>query len=220
MDGSLWAWGYNGYGQLGDGSTNNRHSPVYIGNFGSGAGTCYMPFDDVPPGHWAESYISELACAGITSGCGGSNYCPGNLVDRAQMAAFIIRAVYGESFDYSGTPHFSDVSSGHWAFKYIQKMYEEGITNGCGSNNYCPTGTVSRAQMATFIIRALYGEDFTCGSTPYFSDVPAGHWSFDYVQRLYEDTITTGCGGSNFCPTSTVTRAQMSAFLARAFLGM
>lgn len=31
-DGSLWAWGYNGYGQLGVGDTTNRNSPVLIGS--------------------------------------------------------------------------------------------------------------------------------------------------------------------------------------------
>lgn len=31
-DGSLWAWGSNGYGQLGDGTTKDSHSPVQIGS--------------------------------------------------------------------------------------------------------------------------------------------------------------------------------------------
>ena len=29
-DGTVWAWGYNGYGQLGDGSTTNRLTPVPV----------------------------------------------------------------------------------------------------------------------------------------------------------------------------------------------
>jgi len=31
-DGTLWAWGYNAYGQLGDGTTTERHSPVQVGS--------------------------------------------------------------------------------------------------------------------------------------------------------------------------------------------
>jgi len=31
-DGTVWAWGYNGYGQLGDGTTDNRRTPVQVSN--------------------------------------------------------------------------------------------------------------------------------------------------------------------------------------------
>ena len=41
-----------------------------------------------------------------------------------------------------------------------------------------------------------------------------------YIKRLAELNVTTGCGGGNYCPDSIVTRDQMAAFLARAFLGM
>jgi hypothetical protein len=37
---------------------------------------------------------------------------------------------------------------------------------------------------------------------------------------MFEDGITTGCGGGSYCPVNNVTRSQMAAFLARAFLGM
>jgi hypothetical protein len=80
-------------------------------------------------------------------------------------------AIYGDDFtDYDPNPYFSDVPSNHWAFKYIQKMYEEGITSGCDGGNFCPTQTVTREQMAVFIIRAIYGDDFTdYNPNPYFS---------------------------------------------------
>ncbi len=184
-----------------------------------GAGGCTAPFSDIT-GHWAENYIDAIYCAGITTGFPDGTYRPEDSVIRAQMAAFIIRALYGESFSYGSTPYFPDVPASHWAFKYVQRLFEDGITTGFPDGTYKPDNVVIRAQMAAFIIRALYGESFSYGSTPYFSDVPASHWAFKYVQRLFEDSITTGCGGSNYCPNNVVTRAQMAAFLSRAFLGM
>lgn len=50
---------------------------------------------------------------------------------------------------------------------------------------------------------------------PYFDDVQDTHWAFEYVQRLFEGGITTGCDATHFCPTSNVTRAEMAAFLMR-----
>jgi hypothetical protein len=122
----------------------------------SGDGVSYVEFNDVPESHWAENYIHTLFYNSITMGCGGGNFCPTQTVTREQMAVFIIRAIYGDDFtDYDPNPYFSDVPSNHWAFKYIQKMSEEGITTGCGGGNYCPAQTVTRDQMAVFLTRAF-----------------------------------------------------------------
>jgi hypothetical protein len=53
-------------------------------------------------------------------------------------------------------------------------------------------------------------------ATATFSDVPTTHWAFKWVEALYAAGITHGCGGGNFCPTSSVTRAEMAVFLAEA----
>jgi hypothetical protein len=52
--------------------------------------------------------------------------------------------------------------------------------------------------------------------TATFSDVPVTHTFFQSVEALRASGITTGCGGTNYCPDATVTRGQMAAFLARA----
>jgi len=49
-------------------------------------------FLDVPISHWAAPFIEQLAAEGITSGCGGGNYCPDDLITRASMAVFVTRA--------------------------------------------------------------------------------------------------------------------------------
>ena len=183
-------------------------------------------FVDVPPGYWAEDYIYAIYNAGITTGCSQNplKYCPQDPVTRAQMAAFIVRAVEGEpDVGYCGTGSpFSDVSPTSVFCKYIKRLSELGITLGCGEGNFCPDDTVTRNQMAAFLVRAVEGEpdaDYCDTGSP-FSDVSPSSFFCKYIKRLSELGITNGCGDGNYCPNGTVSRTQMAAFLARAFLGM
>ncbi len=50
---------------------------------------------------------------------------------------------------------FGDVPTNHWAFQHVEALVDSGITSGCGSGNYCPDATVTRAQMAVFLAKAL-----------------------------------------------------------------
>jgi hypothetical protein len=185
---------------------------------------CTAYFLDVNSSFWAYTYIRKLYCTGITLGCGGDKFCPGYNVTREQMAAFLVRAVEGEPpADYCGTSDpFNDVSYTDWSCPYIKRLAELGITLGCGNGNFCPLDNVPREQMAAFIIRALEGEPAAdyCGTSNPFQDVSYNDWACPYIKRLAELGITLGCGNNNFCPLSIVTRDQMAAFLARAFLGM
>jgi len=175
-------------------------------------------FIDVPTTHWAYNYIMAIYNNSITVGCSQTplKYCPDDYVTRGQMAAFIIRAKYGETFSYTTTPYFTDVPSTNTFFKYVQKLRDDGITVVSGT--YGVNEYVTRGQMAAFIIRAKYGENFTYTQTPYFTDVPATHGFFKYVQKLKDSGITAVSG--TYYVNNNVTRAEMAAFLARAFLGM
>jgi S-layer homology domain len=50
-------------------------------------------FTDVPTTHLFFQYVEALAAAGITSGCGGGNFCPDAAVTRGQMAVFLAKAL-------------------------------------------------------------------------------------------------------------------------------
>ncbi|MCJ7782757.1 MAG: S-layer homology domain-containing protein, partial [Desulfobacterales bacterium] len=175
-------------------------------------------FVDVLESHWAYEYIEAIYSNGITRGCSQNPlmYCPGQNVTRGQMAAFIIRAKYGENIIYTTDPYFSDVPSNHTFFKYVQRLKDDATTTVIGV--YGVDNPVTREQMAAFIIRAKYGENFTYTTTPYFSDVPSDSWAFKYVQKLKDERITTLSG--TYLAGSVVTREQMAAFIGRAFLGM
>ncbi len=96
----------------------------------------------------------------------------------------------------------------------IEAIYAEGITGGCAPQRFCPTDRVTRGQMAAFLTRAL---NLTATSSIHFSDVPASHPFATHINKLATAGITGGCGGGRYCPSTSVTRGQMAAFLTRAF---
>ena len=95
----------------------------------------------------------------------------------------------------------------------IQWLFEQGLTTGCGVDLFCPAAPVTREQMASFLVRAL-GLPGT--ATDYFTDDESSGHEAD-INALAAAGITRGCGPSTFCPTRSVTRGEMAAFLHRAF---
>jgi hypothetical protein len=53
------------------------------------------------------------------------------------------------------SPTFGDVQPGDFGYQQIEALFASGVTGGCGGGNYCPNDTVTRAQMAIFLARAL-----------------------------------------------------------------
>ena len=179
-----------------------------------------LGFVDVPLGAFAFDFIETLALSGVTGGCGGGNYCPDDSVTRAQMAVFLERGINGSGFSpppASGTV-FLDVAANDFAAAFIEQLAADGITGGCGGGNYCPNDSVTRAQMAVFLLRAMFGSGYAPPpATGVFADAPLGSFAVDWVEALAAEGISGGCGGGNFCPSDPVTRAQMAVFLVRAF---
>ncbi|PKN95171.1 MAG: hypothetical protein CVU44_00375 [Chloroflexi bacterium HGW-Chloroflexi-6] len=116
---------------------------------------------------------------------------------------------------------FVDTPIEHWAWSYVERLYNAGITGGCGNAIYCPDKTVTRAQMAVFLEKGTRGPGFTPSPATgtRFNDVPASHWAAAWVEQLAADGITGGCGAGNYCPENPVTRAQMAVFLLKSKYG-
>jgi len=116
-------------------------------------------FTDVPSTHPLFAYIQKLRELGITAGCTATEYCPDLPVTRGQMAALIIRSKLNlqntDVFPFAPTAAFTDVPTTHLFFPFVQKLKQLGITSGCTATAYCDTEPVTRAQMATFIVRAF-----------------------------------------------------------------
>jgi hypothetical protein len=128
-----------------------EHGPAYAPAPATGAA-----FADVPASHPFARWIERLAAEGITSGCGGGNFCPADAVTRGQMAVFLLRVKNGSA--YMPPPAlglFADVPVSHPFAAWIEQLADEGITSGCGGGNYCPADANTRGQMAVFLTKTF-----------------------------------------------------------------
>jgi Tol biopolymer transport system component len=114
-------------------------------------------FEDVPS-YYATPWIEQLYHDGVTGGCSlvPLKYCPNSNVTRGQMAIFLLRAKFGREYQppaYEGL--FEDVPQTHFAARWIEQLYREGVTAGCSVTpmKYCPERAVTRADMAVFLVR-------------------------------------------------------------------
>jgi hypothetical protein len=212
-------------------------SNLRLGGVGTGNGTyrygeaytiVKATFVDVPNSHIFWEYIEAFYDAGLTTGCvsqAPKKYCPDALVTRAEMATFIERALGNFSPTPSPTGMFADVPYPglEHLTPFIEEFYNDGITTGCAANSlrYCPQNTVTRAEMATFIERAIGNFNPNPSPRGMFADVPypgLEHLT-PFIEEFYNNGITTGCAQNplRYCPANKVTRAEMAVFIVRAF---
>lgn len=160
-------------------------------------------------GTYYETAIEWLVTAGIAGGCSDEAFCPTRRVTREEAAAFVVRAVDPPS---TPTDFFTD-DDGRLLEGDINRLAGALLTNGCAPSRFCPAAHMTRAQMASFLVRALdppeTGQDF-------FTDDDRSVHQAD-INRLAAAGIVAGCSEGRFCPGTSVTREQMAAFLYRAF---
>ena len=187
----------------------DERGELYVTDYGNGAiyKVVAPTFADVLGSPFIDD-ITWLHYSGITAGCGDGNFCPGNVVTRDQMASFIARA---RGLPQSNTNHFSD-DDGSIHEADINRLADAGITLGCAAGRYCPGDPVSRAEMASFLARAL---SLPASGTNWFWD-DEGNIHEGNINAVAQAGITFGCGGGAYCPGASTTREQMAAFIRRA----
>src|SRR4030095_3687437 len=199
-------------------ATTNRAGTITIANqtFTVLQGAAFL---DVPLNNPFYNEIGKLSARGVTLGCGSGNYCPGDPVTREQMAAFIMRALGEFTPPTPPSQRFVDVPPSNPFYAFIDRLAVLQITLGCQVNTYCPLDPVLREQMAAFLVRAKGELSPPTPGMQRFDDVPPSNNCYNFIDRLAVLGITNGCSLSPplYCPTGSVTREQMAAFLVRAF---
>ena len=116
---------------------------------------------------------------------------------------------------------FADVSPSSVYYPFIENIFHNGITVGCGGLDYCPENPATRGQMAAFLLKSKFGSAHVPppATGNVFNDVPADAPFAAWIEELASLGITGGCGGGNYCPDAAVTREQMAAFLLKILKG-
>ena len=177
------------------------------------------PFADVPPDGPDAAMIDALDALGILGGteCGPRRFCPDEQIERWVMAVWLVRAV--DHMDEPGplAGRFTDVDREAWWSGYPERLAELGITHGCGliPPRFCPSGPVTRGEMATFLTRAFGLEP---AEEAGFIDL-AGTVHAPNIDSAVAAGLVTACSedGLRFCSGEPVTRVEMVTVLARAF---
>ena len=125
---------------------------------------------------------------------------------RAELAELIVKARYGDAFTFPAEAFFKDVPAGDPLFKYVQKFRADKLTMGWNGDAslFGATETVTRYMLASFVVRARFGENFDYPKDALFSDIPASHANFKYVQKAVAAGFLSGCEKGTFCPDQVV----------------
>jgi hypothetical protein len=168
-------------------------------------------------GNIHEPYIEVLASTGITRGCNppaNTRYCPDRTVTRGQMAAFLQRAL-----DLRIPAHDRFVDDDGSEFEdAVNSLEAAGISHGCSDDGprFCPDATLTRGQMAAFLVRAFGLDD--PGRGDWFTDDDGSIFEGD-IDRLRQAGVTLGCNppaNTHFCPNQPIRRDEMASLLVRA----
>lgn len=166
------------------------------------------------------AHAPGIACVvrwNVTSGRTATTYEPAGSVTRQQLATFVANMLReaGVALPAAPADHFDD--DGHSVHhRAINQLAEIGVVQGKGTRTYQPAGLVTRAEMATFLVRAhraVTGSTLTDGSG-YFHDTSTSVHDAN-INRAARAGIAAGVTPGVYAPRAKVTRAQMATFLSR-----
>lgn len=175
-------------------------------------------FTDIPSRSPHARAIDCVAWWGLTTGTGPRQYGPAAPVTRGQMATFVARLLGSSTagLPTGTTRRFPDVPVGARHQDAIAALATAGIVSGLPDGTFEPDGLVSRAQMATFLVRAYErasGQPLT-STRSWFTDA-AGSIHQPAIDRATTAGLAGGRIDGTFGPSLPVSRDQMASFLAR-----
>jgi len=163
--------------------------------------------------------ISRAIALGVVKE-GQRFYLPGQDVTRGQMATFIVNTLRAAGIDAElpAAPEedaFPDIAESPHR-NAINVLAEAGIVTGLADGSFAPEAPVSRAQMATFMLKAAdfaIEPDLASVDGARFTDVPAGSTHAERIERGADNGLFRGVTPTTFAPEKMVPRDQMASFL-------
>lgn len=169
---------------------------------------------------WAGREIQVVAAKGAIEGKAAGRFAPQDKVTRAEFAKMLIRAL--DLDNGSATESFDDVKASDWHAPYVAAAANLKIINGRSASKFDPNATITRAEMATMIARALKvsqgATDVADADAALKGFADAGKISASLkagVAFATSNGIVKGNAGK-FLPNNNATRAEAAVIIYRA----
>ncbi len=171
---------------------------------------------------YAKEAIIELAEKDIIKGDEDGNFNPQNTVTRAEMIAMIVRALEVDTTDVPDIATFQDAPTTHWAYKYVEAAYREGIINGMSKEVFGTDEQCTREQMTVMFIRSLGISEVISNENNEFTLInklsdkdEVSSWAKDAVEFSLASEIMKGTGSNTFAPLESAQRQQAAVLTQR-----
>jgi hypothetical protein len=195
--------------------------PGEITDFSGPAGPTYdladgaASYGTIDPG--ASAACSDCYAVQITAASRPSVHWDASLSETVGSSS-LAQATFEKVWTLHVGGSFSDVPASSGFYAFVENVLHNGVTAGCGGGDtYCPADSVTRQQMAVFLLKAKEGAGYAppdC-TTQVFDDVPCSSPFAPWVNELSVRGITAGCGPTTYCPTDLTNRQQMAVFLLK-----
>ncbi len=219
--------GFGGFGRFGGdtGGGGGDESPTTDDESTDDESDTESPYTDVgDAGSDTETAIRELHPLGVFTGteCEANRICPDDPLTRWVAAVWMVRILDGEEPAAITESRFSDVNASPmweesmWFAPHVERLAELEVTMGCATDplRYCPDGNLTRAQVASWIARAL---DLPSAESEGFTDT-MGDVHEDNIDSVVAAGVAGGCATSpdRFCPERIVTRGELARMVNAA----
>lgn len=171
---------------------------------------------------YAKQAIISLAEKNIITGDEHGNFNPQNTITRAEMITLIVKALQVDTTNVPETPTFQDVPKTHWAYKYVEAAYREGIVKGMSKEIFGKNEQCTREQMTVMFIRSLGLSDETINPNEEFTNINElsdrdmiSSWAKDAIEFSLASGLMKGTSTTTFTPKGNAERQQVAVVTHR-----
>ena len=176
-----------------------------------------LPFQDVAPGSWYETYVDYAYSNGLMNGTGEGLFSPDTNMSRG-MIVTVLHRLEGSPAASAALP-FDDVPGNQYYYAPVVWSYENGIVNGVSDTKFAPNDNVTREQLVTIFYRYANTKGYDTSAQADlsgFSDAAAiQSYAAGALRWAVAEGIITGMTETTLVPGGYATRAQFAAIVQR-----
>ncbi len=170
------------------------------------------PFEDISEADYFYDAVMWAVENNVTAGDTLNTFAPYKECNRAQIVLFLYRALGGSAAGIENP--FTDVSEADYCYDAVLWAVEEGITTGITATTFEPWKACTRAEIVTFLWRAMGSEAVEAEIT--FPDVTEAEFFYDAVAWAVENGVTQGRNDGTFGAWNGCWRADAVTLIQRA----